>query len=414
MPGGTPGSHGAGVAGWRAWAGSAASNWTTSSSPGPGCCCVRGAPTTPARSHAACQDPAQYPYLPLPQPYTARAGRRTSSGPGTRARAAGRDLGCAVVERDRAGGGLGAPAAAATEAEVGYWVAPGERGARLRRRGAAGPGRVGLRARRAAGRGGLRRAQPASVRTALRAGFGYEGLARGAYQGGGTDGVPEQRGDDAVFARLAGDPGAPVPHAFPPLPPGGLSDGVIRLRVADRRRRRGTPRSPRTRCPSSGASPAPAERGRVARLRLARPACSWLVGPMAALTIDDAATGRYAGSCSCDAAGPPQVGGIGYVGAPVVPRPRYTDAGAAADRAVGLRARPTSPGSNSAPRSATSPRSGPRSPAGFEPDGVPPTPAAQPRRHASATRRASSPSTPATAERYAAAHALGQPSRIRP
>ena len=71
----------------------------------------------------------------------------------------------------------------------------------------------------------------ASVRTALDAGFAFEGVARDGVSSIGTDDARTRYGDLARFARVADDPGEPLPHAFADLPAGGLTDGVIVLRT---------------------------------------------------------------------------------------------------------------------------------------------------------------------------------------
>ncbi len=271
---------------------------------------------------AAFQDPSQYPYQPPPQPYTLERAR-TFIRTRQEGRAAGRDLGCALV--DRGSGRLvgSARLQLGGGAEVGYWVAPGARGY--------GYAAEALRTLTEWGfHVGVPRVRVAcdvqnlpSVRTAMRAGFGYEGLARGAYQGGGTDGMPEQRGDDAVFARLPSDPGAPVPHAFPPLPPGGLTDGVIRLRVSapgDAAGHVETEDPVSVQWGFTGHPPSEEE----SRAYVSRAGLQWLVGPMAALTMDDVSTGRYAGSLQLRRSGPPQIAGVGYSVHPQFRGRRYT------------------------------------------------------------------------------------------
>ena len=208
--------------------------------------------------------------------------------------------------------GSALPAAAAPTAEIGYWVAPGARGHGYAAEASAPLAEWGFEHRHAAGRAGLRRAATwPRCATALGAGFRFEG-SPAAYQGGGTDGVPAQRGDDAMFARLPADPGAPVPPAFPPLPPGGLSDGVIAAAAVTTADDAAGTRRGATRCRCSGASAVtPPSADRVPRLRRAgRPG---LAGrPWRRMTIVDVATGRFAGSIQLQLCGPPQVGGIGY------------------------------------------------------------------------------------------------------
>jgi RimJ/RimL family protein N-acetyltransferase len=151
----------------------------------------------------------------------------------------------------------------------------------------------------------------ASVRTALAAGFRFEGVARGAVTSPGGGSVPPRRGELARFARLADDPPGAVPYAYPPLPADGLSDGVLLLRT--------------TREDDAGALfeaedpvalgwrftddlPRPAE----VRRRAASAGLEWLVGRAAVFSMVDVGTGRVAGSITLRNPGPPQIGGIGY------------------------------------------------------------------------------------------------------
>jgi len=152
----------------------------------------------------------------------------------------------------------------------------------------------------------------ASARVALRAGFRFEGISRNAYIGGGFGAVPERRADHARFARLADDPPGPVPHAFPPPPEPGLEDGVIRLRPVRAEDAAALAESEdelTVRWNFFGAPRTPEELAVVAR----RARLDWLVGGVAFFAIVDLATGRVAGSVQLRKAGPPQVGGVGYV-----------------------------------------------------------------------------------------------------
>jgi RimJ/RimL family protein N-acetyltransferase len=124
--------------------------------------------------------------------------------------------------------------------------------------------------------------------------------------------VPPRRGDLARFARLHDDPGDPVPYVFRPLPPGGLDDGVLRLRTMqpeDATALFETDDELTLRWSFTGQAHT-AEEGRRAT---AQAELNWLVGQVAAFSMQDLASGEVAGSMHLRRAGPPQVGGIGYV-----------------------------------------------------------------------------------------------------
>ncbi|MDQ6937794.1 MAG: GNAT family N-acetyltransferase, partial [Actinomycetota bacterium] len=146
----------------------------------------------------------------------------------------------------------------------------------------------------------------ASIRSALRAGFRYEGTARA--------GVDTAFGpvDGAVFARLPEEDRGPVLAAFAPLPDAGLTDDVISLRPlrasdagalyemeSDPQSRRWT---------FSAGGPTRAEMVAFAE----RAQLIWLVGGQASLAIVDRASAATAGTMTLRLAGPPAVGGIGY------------------------------------------------------------------------------------------------------
>lgn len=145
-----------------------------------------------------------------------------------------------------------------------------------------------------------------AARSALAAGFGFEGVQRRALHRG-TEIV-----DAALFARVLGDAEGPVPSSFVPLPAGGLSDGVVRLRElapSDAPVLHEDWTDPVT--VANGFTdivPTAQETAAVA----ARGGLDWLVGTVAAFVIVDVDSGRYAGSVRLRQAGPPGVGGIGY------------------------------------------------------------------------------------------------------
>ncbi len=200
----------------------------------------------------------------------------------------------------------------AGDPEIGYWVAPD----------AQGHGYAVEATRLLCSWGfdlGLRRIRLvcdvrniASVRTALGAGFRFEGVGRDGVTSAGSAGVPPRRGDLARFARLRDDSGDPVPYAFQPLPPAGLDDGVLRLRTMlpeDATALAETDDELTLRWGFTGQAHTADE----ARQAAEQAALNWLVGRVAAFSMQDLATGRVAGSVHLRLAGPPQVGGIGYV-----------------------------------------------------------------------------------------------------
>ena len=146
----------------------------------------------------------------------------------------------------------------------------------------------------------------ASAKTALRAGFRYEGIRRCDLHT--HDGL----GDSASFARVPGDPPGPISPAFPPLPGQGLSDGVVLLRpiAPDDAAAIHEERTDEVSVAVGFTDAVPA----FAQLQAAadRAGLDLLVGTRADLAIVDVATGSYAGSLTIRRAGPPAVGGIGY------------------------------------------------------------------------------------------------------
>jgi RimJ/RimL family protein N-acetyltransferase len=256
--------------------------------------------------------PATRRFLALPEPYTRADADRYIGDFAIPARLEGRGLECAVVER--ATGRIVGSAALRLpgDAEIGYWVAGDAQG-----NGYAAEATAVLadwafgtgvpRVRLAAAVDNL-----PSIRTALAAGFRFEGVARDGHLGGGTGGVPELRADLARFARLAGDRPGRQPYVFPPLPASGLSDGTLRLRPA---RAEDAPAMVETddeltlRWNFTGETHPPDE----VRRQCAQAGLMWLVGSVALFAMVDEATGRVAGSLRLRQAGPPQVGGVGYV-----------------------------------------------------------------------------------------------------
>jgi RimJ/RimL family protein N-acetyltransferase len=124
--------------------------------------------------------------------------------------------------------------------------------------------------------------------------------------------VPERRGDLARFARLPGDPPGPVPHTFAPLPPAGLSDGVLQLRAmhaADAPAVAETDDELTLRWSFTGVAHTADEVRQLAE----QAGLQWLVGNVAVFAMVEVGSGRFAGSLRVRLPGPPQVGGIGYV-----------------------------------------------------------------------------------------------------
>jgi RimJ/RimL family protein N-acetyltransferase len=154
-----------------------------------------------------------------------------------------------------------------------------------------------------------------AIRDAMGVGFRFEGIERG-----GMDGVL----DRAVFGRPATDSGEPIAPALPPLPDGGLSDGVVTLRViapGDAAALIEQETDPLTVANGfTGVTPAEIEVVRLA----ARAGLEWLVGRGALFAIVDRTDGRFAGAVKVRFAGPPQIGGIGYAVHPAFRGRGYT------------------------------------------------------------------------------------------
>ncbi len=251
-------------------------------------------------------------FLALPDPYTEPDALAYVTDLAVRPRSEGTGLECAVVERS-SGRVVGSAAARlAGDVEIGYWIAPDAQGHGYAAEATAmladwGFG-IGLpRVRLACDVQNL-----ASARTALAAGFRFEGVARSDVLGGGAGGVPERRADLARFARLAADPAGRTPYAFPPLSEAGLTDGGLRLRplqAPDAPSLAETDDELTLRWNFTGTAHTAEE----VRRQAEQAGLQWLVGGVAMFAIVDLATGRMAGSVRLRQAGPPQVGGIGYV-----------------------------------------------------------------------------------------------------
>jgi RimJ/RimL family protein N-acetyltransferase len=146
----------------------------------------------------------------------------------------------------------------------------------------------------------------ASAKSALNAGFRYEGMLRRDVR------TPAGPADGAVFSRVPEDPGDPVPLRFPALPAGGLTDGVLTLRAlmpSDATALLEQESDPLTvGVGFSGAIPSADDAARTT----AGAGLDWLVGTAARFAMVDAASGDFAGSLQLRLAGPPDIGGIGY------------------------------------------------------------------------------------------------------
>jgi RimJ/RimL family protein N-acetyltransferase len=259
---------------------------------------------------AAMQDRRMHEFLPLPDPYTHEDAQAFVAGLGDEGRSTGTGLGCALEEtatgRLVGSAALRLPKPRHVSAEIGYAVYPAGQGngyaaeaTRLLTAWAFDHGLTRVQLRCAV-------RNLASAKTALNAGFRFEAILRGE--------VLTARGpvDGAVFARLAGDPDAPIAPVFAPLPKDGLSDGVLGLRWVspdDLEAILDEENDPLVRgWAFTTASPNRAELVGVAD----RAALQWLVGPVGRLTMVDLATGQTAGSIQLRQVGPPQIAGIGY------------------------------------------------------------------------------------------------------
>ncbi len=256
----------------------------------------------------AAQDPAMHEFLPLPTPY--RRDDAATFVADDQGRGAGSGLGCAITDSTTGellgSASLRLPRSSDHCAEIGYWVAPTARG-----RGVAG------RATRLLAEWGLRNGLPrvqlfcavtnlASARTAMAAGFRFEGVSRKL--------VSPHRGyvDGAVFARIASDHGDPIAPWLPPLPATGLIDDELQLRTMrpdDADAVFEEFNDPITIGWSFTGEPPE----RVAIESMAALAgLQWLIGPWARFVIVERATDTVAGSLVLRQAGPDRIGGIGY------------------------------------------------------------------------------------------------------
>lgn len=132
----------------------------------------------------------------------------------------------------------------------------------------------------------LRLDDPAAQRDVIALGYRREGIARGA---------GPNREDMVVWARLEDDPEGPAPRMLPDLPGGELTDGVVRIRplhpddLDGWYELRSLPE-----VVASSVPPVAPPREEVERL-FAYAEARWLAGEMAAMSILDGRSGRFAG-----------------------------------------------------------------------------------------------------------------------
>lgn len=259
---------------------------------------------------AVMADRSMYEFLALPDPYTPEEAHRFVTHTARVGRSAGTGLGCAVAER-----GSGRLVGSATldfeprteDGEVGYWIAPDARG-----NGYAAEASRLLTAWGFAQ--GLQRIRllcdvrnAASIRTALAAGFAFEGVARSAVI---EHGGPVRRRDAARFALLPTDPGEPIAPAFPPLLEP-LTDGVLSIRMlgpGDATALAEADDEVAVSWGFTGQQPDPQHYV----TRAERAGLEWLVGRGAHFAMIEVASGASAGFIDLMRFGPPGVGLIGY------------------------------------------------------------------------------------------------------
>jgi RimJ/RimL family protein N-acetyltransferase len=274
---------------------------------------------------AASADPWMKQFLPIPDPYTRADADFFVRDLGHDGRYEGTGLGCALVEtasgRLVGGAGIRLPTPRHGRCHLGYSVYPWARG-----HGYAAEAADAL-ARWAFAQGVRRVELQASVRnlasisSALRAGFRYEGIERQQLA------IRADDQDAALFARLVTDPADPIAPVLPRLPEGGLSDGVVTLRVCvgtDAPTLIEADRDPVS--VSWQLSDAPVDADAVTAAAEAA-GLMWLVGPVGRLTIVDVETAAPAGSMQLRLSGPPRVAEVGYTVHPAFRGRGYTTRG---------------------------------------------------------------------------------------
>ena len=260
--------------------------------------------------YLAMQDELAHRFLPLPYPYTREDATTFVTSLGDEGRAAGTGLGCALV--DTLSGRLVGSAALRLPGEIGYAVYPWGRG-----HGFAAEATRVLTAW--AFEHGVPRMQLfcdvhnlASVRTALAAGFSFEGVSRSVSVSPIDPGAGGLRADMARFSRVLADSGEPVQPLLPQLPRDGLADGVLALRVL-------VPGDVEAMMQTDDAltlqwafSPEPHTLERAQRAA-DEAGLDWLVGKIGGIALVDLDSGRFAGSVRLRMVGPPGVCAVGYV-----------------------------------------------------------------------------------------------------
>lgn len=245
-------------------------------------------------------------YLPLPQPYTEQDARQFVTGAGVAGRDNGTQLDCAIAENST-GQVVGSIALQLPigrhSAEIGFWLGTEFWGRGYLTEALRTLTRFGFAY-------GLNRIQiacevpnPAAAKLAIRAGFRFESIARGALSG--RDGPV----DAAVFARLSADSDDEVEPAWSAMPQ--LSDGVVTVRAMTAQD------WPTVLAEASNAQALAWGFGTQLSRSEAISRCvgaplEWLVGRQAQLVISDAVTGASAGTMTLRKSGPPNVVGIGY------------------------------------------------------------------------------------------------------
>jgi len=276
-----------------------------------------------AAVHEAMQDRSMHEFLVLPDPYTPEHAAEFVTSFVTQFTTAGYTaLNCALevtaTRRLVGSATMRFPPPRAVAAEIGYAVYASGRGHGYAAEAAhalaswalaQGTGRVQIR---------CAVANLASAKSALNAGFRYEGILRG------NERTPAGLADGAVFGRTAEESGEPIARRFAPLPEGGLSDGVLALRVllpTDVAAMLEQEVDPGT--VSSGFTGVVPSEADIARM-VTQAGLDWLVGNAAPFAMVDVATGHVAGSIRLRLVGPPDIGGIGYAVHPAFRGRGYT------------------------------------------------------------------------------------------